>query len=121
MPQQARCPKRVCELVNTVPGPSRAFLLGLATAGLLSACIGGVVIQQIFLRDVFLWKALLFALLIHAAAQISDPLESIFKRAAGVKDSSNALPGHGGFLDRIDSHILAAPLLYYLLLFIGMD
>jgi len=90
-------------------------------AGLLSACIGGIVVQQFLLKDALLWKAILFALLIHAAAQISDPLESIFKRAAGVKDSSNALPGHGGILDRIDSQILAAPLFYYLLIFIGMN
>jgi phosphatidate cytidylyltransferase len=90
-------------------------------AGLLSACIGGIVVQQFLLKDAILWKAILFALLIHAAAQISDPLESIFKRAAGVKDSSNALPGHGGILDRIDSQILAAPLFYYLLIFLGMD
>jgi phosphatidate cytidylyltransferase len=88
--------------------------------GILTACIGGVLAQQLILKEALLWKAIVFAFLIHLAAQVSDPVESLFKRAAGVKDSSNMLPGHGGFLDRIDSMILAVPLFYYLLKFIGM-
>ena len=51
---------------------------------------------------------------VHAVAQVSDPLESLFKRAVGVKDSSNFLPGHGGFLDRFDSFLLAGPVLLLL-------
>lgn len=89
-----------------------------SVAGLFSAGLGALAAQQLLLRDITLWKALLCGILVHAAAQVSDPLESLFKRAAGVKDSSNALPGHGGFLDRIDSFILAAPLFYYLVEFL---
>jgi len=92
-----------------------------SVGGILTACLGGVLAQQLILRETNLWKAVLFAFLVHLVAQVSDPVESLFKRAAGVKDSSNILPGHGGFLDRIDSLILAAPLFYYLLKFIGME
>ncbi len=80
--------------------------------------IGGAILALYVLRmGIPVWKAVVTGVLVQAAAQVSDPLESLFKRAAGVKDSSNALPGHGGFLDRFDSMILSTPLIYYLIIY----
>ncbi len=83
--------------------------------GLIFACLGALAAQQLFLSQILSWKAIVCGLLVHGVAQISDPLESLFKRAVGVKDSSRILLGHGGFLDRVDSLILATPFFYYLI------
>ena len=56
----------------------------------------------------------LAALLCGAAGQVGDLAASLLKRAAKVKDASRLLPGHGGLLDRLDSVMLATPLMYVL-------
>lgn len=58
-----------------------------------------------------LW-ALPFGLLVATAAQVGDLFESLVKRWAGVKDTGLFLPGQGGVLDRIDSHLFALPVAY---------
>lgn len=58
----------------------------------------------------------ILGLLISVAGQAGDLIESTLKRQANIKDSGNIIPGHGGILDRFDSMLLTAPVVYYFVL-----
>jgi phosphatidate cytidylyltransferase len=94
---------------KTVEGAIGGLLFGTATM-----VVGG---RWIFPdADVFLLG--LVSASIAALGIVGDLFESLLKRSAGVKDSSNIIPGHGGVLDRIDSWLFAAPVYYAFIKFL---
>ena len=89
----------------------------LCNCEVISAAVVCMVAAAIFSQtaQLELGHALILGALIGIFGQLSDLIESLIKREAGAKDSSDLIPGHGGVLDRIDSFILTAPLMYYYL------
>lgn len=82
-----------------------------AAAGGICAVIAGLIIGKLI--GISLYHSFVLSLLITVFAQLGDLSESLIKRDAGVKDSGNSLPGHGGFLDRADSYLFSVPVAYY--------
>jgi phosphatidate cytidylyltransferase len=81
-----------------------------ALGNLLASLLVGVFFAKWLQVDAI--QMLVIAGLANVAGQMGDLIESAWKRGAVVKDSSNLLPGHGGVLDRIDSLILASPIVW---------
>jgi len=86
-----------------------------AVAGFLSMILLSIVAQALFLQFLSLIDALVIGVICGTVGQMSDLVESLFKRDAGVKDTSKILAGHGGVFDRFDVLFLISPLIYFYL------
>ena len=97
------------------PGKTRAGFVG----ALGGACVGALISHFWWLPTIPLWHALILALMAGALGQLGDLAESLLKRSSGTKDSGQLLPGHGGFLDRVDAVMIVGPLVYLYTLWIA--
>ena len=84
---------------------------GLA-GGITTSIIAAIVIHFTFFPEFPLHHAIIAGVILSFAGVVGDLAESMWKRSADVKDSGTLLPGHGGFLDRFDSILFTAPILY---------
>ncbi|MFJ8632992.1 phosphatidate cytidylyltransferase [Streptomyces sp. NPDC093568] len=98
------------------PGKTREGLLGAVSF----AMVAGALCMQFLIDDGTWWQGLLLGLAVAASATLGDLGESMIKRDLGIKDMGTLLPGHGGIMDRLDSLLPTAPVVWLLLvLFVG--
>jgi phosphatidate cytidylyltransferase len=95
------------------PGVSPGKTWEGAVAGMLVSLLLAAAAHYWFFLDLPLKFALPLAAVMNVVGVLGDLTESALKRSAGAKDTAQVLPGHGGVLDRIDSLLFNAPLIYY--------
>jgi phosphatidate cytidylyltransferase len=90
-------------------------------SGVIGGTVAAIIVAGALATAAGQWLpgGLLLGLVVAIAGQSGDVAESMLKRTAGAKDSSNLIPGHGGILDRTDSFLFAAPVVYGYLLIVG--
>lgn len=98
------------------PGKTREGLIGAVTF----AMVAGALCLQFLIEDGTWWQGLILGLAVAATATLGDLGESMIKRDLGIKDMGTLLPGHGGIMDRLDSLLPTAPVVWLLLvIFVG--
>ncbi|MFC7308757.1 phosphatidate cytidylyltransferase [Streptomyces monticola] len=98
------------------PGKTREGLLGAVSF----AMVAGALCMQFLIDGGSWWQGLLLGLAVAASATLGDLGESMIKRDLGIKDMGTLLPGHGGIMDRLDSLLPTAPVVWLLLVvFVG--
>ncbi|MFD6495237.1 phosphatidate cytidylyltransferase [Streptomyces sp. NPDC059944] len=98
------------------PGKTREGLFGAVGF----AMVAGALCMQFLIDDGTWWQGLVIGLAVAASATLGDLGESMIKRDLGIKDMGTLLPGHGGIMDRLDSLLPTAPVVWLLLvLFVG--
>jgi phosphatidate cytidylyltransferase len=86
-----------------------------ALGGLIFATLTGVFLVYLLGLPIQLWAGALLGCIGSIAGQAGDLAESLIKRQVNIKDSGHLIPGHGGMLDRVDSLLFTAPVLYYMI------
>ncbi|MFF7372321.1 phosphatidate cytidylyltransferase [Streptomyces tricolor] len=98
------------------PGKTREGLLG----AVLFAMVAGALCMQFLIDGGTWWQGLLLGLAVAGSATLGDLGESMIKRDLGIKDMGTLLPGHGGIMDRLDSLLPTAPVVWLLMvIFVG--
>lgn len=98
------------------PGKTREGLLGAVAF----AMVAGALCMRYLIKDGLWWQGLLLGLAVAVSATLGDLGESMIKRDLGIKDMGKLLPGHGGIMDRLDSLLPTAPVVWLLLvIFVG--
>jgi phosphatidate cytidylyltransferase len=108
-----------------VGGPKLAPAIspGKTWAGTIGGSVAAALVYGLYIAMIgqAAAPAALFALVFSIAAHLGDLLESVFKRRFGTKDTGGLIPGHGGALDRMDSTLVAAPVLAVLVFALGFN
>ena len=91
------------------PNKTRSGAVGGFVGAVVTAVVLGLLVLNRIGWNFAVWQLVTVGGVVGVVAQVGDVAESLFKREAGVKDSSNLIPGHGGVLDRLDSLYFVVP------------